>query len=94
MESQRVRHDWATFKKKKKSLRCLTSLCLEKGCETERTIKKQKTMFSEEQKQRYATGNKRDSEGFTSGQREIISERGTEMTVGMVSQESANLYSI
>ena len=43
--------------------------------------------FSEEQKQKYVTGNKRDSEGFTSGQREIISERGTEMPVGMVSQD-------
>ena len=51
-------------------------------------------MFSEEEKQKYVTGNKRDSEGFTSGQREIISERGTEMLVGMVSQDSANLYSI
>ena len=32
------------FQKKKKALRYLTSLCLEKGCETERTIKKQKTI--------------------------------------------------
>ena len=62
--------------------------------EQSRNRRPSKWMFSEEQKQRYVTGNKRDSEDFTSGQREIISERGTEMPVGMVSQESANFYSI